>query len=630
MAKQPGMQEKFNFRGSPGQDSDFYMIAILKQEHIADFIADNNSSFEYLGTGSDKYFFLCHNQYQDSSGNFFQRLYWSPDPNDFQYNMSQGYQNEGAVRLNLSTINGTQRLRYRTSMNKKSTSDSRVTTYKNFSSNLEQLTGNEESFPVTMIRKEEPQEIYNLENTSVYYSIPYRIENTQSYYTSVSSTNFNSIQWVFRKIEENTSGGVSGITVRKPTTVPNYENVFDFINLGALDTATGTNESYFNYSSSKYYVASGVTSGTSFYPTDTGFSIQNNSVIKDYFPKHDGIINIKTTSGTSETAINYNHLIRHTNGWEFKVTDSTRGLLGLDFNIEQGEGLSMFFNERNSPDCFTTLSANSTFSDWFDIYLIPTEENVHFPGGVQINDNHYFSTSCIKNSTGLNAITPLQNATGSGALTQLQIFNSNSNLPYTISEVRDGDLTNNTNVYYKCSGDDVTGYNILKDNQYRKIYNILMFYLLGTLNPEFWNLVENKPTETKGFDAFKNIATYDKPITFYSWDTYGDARSAFMYDYCKNENTCGFCFGKNTAGESICVADNLTRKNASLSKSNKVKLPLTGSERATGTHSNPGKQLQTYVIVIIVVVAVLVVFAIGYYIHIKRRDERKLNKVSGK
>ena len=149
-----------------------------------------------------------------------------------------------------------------------------------------------------------------------------------------------------------------------------------------------------------------------------------------------------------------------------------------------------------------------------------------------------------------------------------------------------------------------------------------MFDLTGSLNigqqspavPQFWTLT--------GQTTHSNIASYTTPLTFYAWSTYAEARAAFMFDYCTDNERCGYCYGKNTKGEEICFADSLTRRYASRTNKGSVNLPLTGHERATGTHSRPGKHLQTYVIVIICVLVVLLFAVIGSLMYVRRKKWR--------
>ena len=72
MSSDPGFGEKFNFRGQVKPGQDFYMLAVLKKEYLTgenNFISENGYNFEYLGTESDKYFFLCLNHYFDTTVN---------------------------------------------------------------------------------------------------------------------------------------------------------------------------------------------------------------------------------------------------------------------------------------------------------------------------------------------------------------------------------------------------------------------------------------------------------------------------------------------------------------------------------------------------------------------------------
>ena len=102
--------------------------------------------FSQLGIGSEKYFFLCQNQYKNSSGEMSQRLYWSSDPEDFQKSENLNHQNQGVVRVNIFSSKNTNYLRYRTTFTNFSTHTPEPGVYKNFSRNLNRLSDNDQLF----------------------------------------------------------------------------------------------------------------------------------------------------------------------------------------------------------------------------------------------------------------------------------------------------------------------------------------------------------------------------------------------------------------------------------------------------------------------------------------------------
>lgn len=153
-----------------------------------------------------------------------------------------------------------------------------------------------------------------------------------------------------------------------------------------------------------------------------------------------------------------------------------------------------------------------------------------------------------------------------------------------------------------------------------------MFFILGALDTTYWKLNNIYPVSTAGFDSFPSIAEYDQPMTFFIWDNYSAAKSAYMYNYCQGNERCGFCFGKNDMGESVCFTDRLTRKNASLTSTSNVLVPLTGKERPTGTHSNPGKQFPIYAIFITVFTSIILVLFLIFLFRAKRNERLKRKK----
>lgn len=620
MSGQPGMTEKFNFRGSPSSTQDFHMLAVLKNDdgQIDDFKTENSENFEHLEAAAlqEKYFFLCLNQYQDSSNNHLERLYWSSDPDDFQKNDSYGYRNQGVARINLSNINGNNSLRYRSSF-EGTRSVTSQTVLKNFGNSMDRLSETDQPFPVTFTLKGSNK---NLPDTEVYYSLPYSVINTFSLNSDKDHTTYNNIEWIFRKIEASPDGvnGVSGIAVGKPTTTPNASNIFNFVDITSLNTNAGTQASVFNYGSSKYYVASTATGPTSDPESDIGFSVPDtDSIIKDYFPNTNSLMRIKKATDDDSTVIRYSSLITNGNGIDINIQSNVyRGLLGTNFALLPAEGLSIYFNERNSSDCFTTLNNATNFSDIFDIYLIPTYENAIFPGGYLITNTQQFPTTCHNSDNDYNRGLPLTPFT----TFNLKFFSHVSRLPFTSTEATNGIMLGDPNTYVNCNVTTLERPNIDKEEKYKEIYNLLMFSEVGTgvgsLNPNFWS--------TTGETSYPHIAKEGKLKTFYTWDTIASARQSFMYDYCVDAETCGFCFGKNNSGELNCKADSSTRKNAVTTTSSNVKQPLTGTERANGTHSQPGSHLPRYAIIIIICVSVLVVILIIVFWWEKRKKRLRM------
>ena len=640
MSSDPGFKEKFNFRGQIKGGQDFYMLAVLKEEYLqgeGNFISENAPNFEHLGTESDKYFFLCLNHYFDTTvsdtGPYpsYDRLYWSSDPDDFQYNNSQGYMNEGVARINVGSANRT--LRYRSSYDGYSTSNKHNTTYYNTGPDLDRLTRQNQGMPVTFSRKEpEGGEVYALKDNSLFYSVPYSVVNTNTLYSANAGTVLNNIEWSFRKCSSTTTtpDGVSGQGVGiLEETGTNSDKIINFVRLDTLSNLEGTNTSFFNYGTAEWYQQD-TTMGSSFYENGTCFILADtgNTIIENTYL---GNSIIELSTGTSSTVINYSKRYSD-NGTSVIFTPSnpqnSRGLLGNDFDIDNGSGVSILVNQRNTDSCFANLSTNSSFDTWFDIYLIPVEENAYLPGGFHTLDNVVFTNSCSRFLNG-NPITPL---TG---LDQLSFYSYNTIEPFTLDQIRAGGV--NPNLYYTCGSND--GYNHDKENDYQKIYNLLFFFLIGSLNTDYWQVTAGTPPAmptTSGIQNYPNIASepilqngsYTGKFTFYMWDTYAESSAGYMFNYCRGTNVCGKCSGNNKEAENKCFADSLTREYAAKSNtpSGKILNPLAGSERPTGTHSNPGKHSDTLVIVIVSVLVVVLCISVGAVMYVKRKKWRE-NKV---
>lgn len=649
MSNNPGLREKFNFRGSPSDTDDFYMLAVLKKKYISgndgDSIkAKNVGNFNFLGDEADKYFFLCHNQYLDTTrtpGTFYDRLYWSADPDDFQYNDSEGYKNQGVARMNAAYINGNLRLRYRSSFNGYSSSKKDQTVYRNVGPDFDKLDINEkESIIVSFNTKNDTNlQNYALKGKSLFYSIPYTIESKSTLYSINSPTTFNSIQWSFRKYQESPvlANSTKGITVHTEG-ANNKDSAFNFVYLQDLTNATGASQSNFNYGSTQYYVAN-TTMGTCFYDSATSFSVADTDdlINSNFYLVGGSIIKITPDDGTNtSTVVNYTHTTKLGTSLQFHTSGaSSRGLLGRNYQIDINSGVSIYINQRNVDTCFTPLSNDSTFSEWFDIYLLPVEENMYLPGSHHTNDPTLFPESCSLygvGDLGENAITPTQGTQS------LLFFSPQTNEPFTIEQVNDGTMITNPNPYFTCTGGDTqAGYNIHKDTDYRKIYNLLFFFLIGSLKDLYWKVTNRAyplTTTTSGYDTHPNIAVepelnssgkIDNKITFYGWDTHAESSAAYMFNYCRGSDVCGICSGNNKDGENICFADKLTRDNAVKSNlpNRNAYPPLTGKERPTGTHSNPGNHLPTFVIVIIAVLVVALIVTIIAVAYVKRKKWRE-------
>ena len=652
MSNNPGLREKFNFRGSPSGTDDFYMLAVLKKEYISgndgDSIKGNNgNNFRFLGDKADKYFFLCHNQYPDTTQSspypFYDRLYWSTDPDDFQYNDAQGYKNQGVARINAAYINGQLRLRYRSSFNGYATSKEDQTVYRNVGPDFNRLDINEKEGIVVSFNTKNDTTLqdYALKANSLFYSIPYSMENKSTLYSINAPNTFNSIGWTFRKYAESPAlaGSSSGITVHTDG-ANNKDSAFNFVYLAGLTSETGASESNFNFGSTQYYVTS-TTMGTSFYDSATSFSVADTDdlINENFFFGGRSLIKITSDTGTSSTVVNYNYHSKEGTSVRFHTSGmSSRGLVGSDYDIDINSGVSIYINQRNTDSCFAPLSNNSTFSEWFDIYLLPVEENMYLPGSHHTNDSTLFPDSCSLyriGDFGENAITPTR------GIQELYFFSPQTNEPFTLDQIRAATFLNdsNPNSYFVCQGDTQKGYNMHKATDYRKIYNLLFFFLIGSLNQLYWKVTNRPPpltTTTSGYDTHPNIAVEpeldstgkldtDNKITFYGWDTHAESSAAYMFNYCRGSDVCGRCSGNNKDAENICFADKLTRPNAIKSNlpNRNAYPPLTGKERPTGTHSNPGNHLPTFVIVIIAVLVVALIVTIIAVAYVKRKKWRE-------
>ena len=605
------LSKTLNFRGSPNDLEDFYMVARIKQSSISDFKSKTTPDFNKLGENSDKFFFLCLNQYVENKDPLM-RLYWSSDPDDFQYNMGGTYLNQGAVRVNASKDFGSYNLKFRTVTNGH-TMIGQQGHYKNFTQNLNRITGNESSYNVTIV----PKENYNLNSNFLYYSIPYQITASDTYQIStMNQSTSNNIEWFFRKVSETAqSSGTRGNTLSKPESsgAPYYtDRIYNFVDAKFLNTQAGTDSSYFNYGNADYVYVTGVSTAAAF-KTDSSF-LSIKPKVSDFsdFPRKNG--NFILFQGGTSTAIHYKHYVPSTAGVSFILDDHThsRGLLGSDIEstIPVDTGVSLLLNKRNTSKSFTKLPAAVRFEDVFDIFLIPTENTAIFPGGWTINNPNVFPPCDSANNS--NILTPRRGDS------ELEFYSNISRKPHSSAFT-----AAQANNYVNCTSDPGATMNIDKLYKYKKISTLFMFQFLGSLPFPTWT--------TRTMDKYPLIATFYEdpkymgegsyPITFFSWDDREQARNAFAYDYCEPGEYCGFCYGNSRNGVASCYADRSTRKNAVLTTSAKSLPPLTGTMRATGTHSNPGNTAQTGIIIVGVVLGIMLLFVI--VLLVKYNEEKK-------
>ena len=591
------MNEKFNFRGSPTQNQDFYMVAVLKSDQIGNFISANTPFFDDLGDGGvDKYFFLCQNQYTTSTGNDYQRLYWSSDPDDFQKSTNLNHQNQGVVKMNSSVSNNNRFLQYRTTISRTPDRIPEPGIYKNFPVNLSRISGTEKGLPISF---NVSGSNYNLDSSKLYYSIPYNISNSFAYTVpGFTAGAGNQISWVFRKIRgKGAPASNSSVTIPKPTVAGQQNDmVYNFVNLADLDTITGTSTSNFNYGSVKYDHVDVFTVQEDFGFTDNVLRISPYNNIFNNFPTHYSDIRIENNAGTSYNVIYYDKIVKNRDTAEIYLNSGTysRGLIAnnpssdayKDFEIREGNPLKITFNSRNDPECFCTIGSASDFSSYFDIYLIPVEENAKFPGGYVISNQNRFPICDSENLiNGGEVFTPLIGNEN------LRFYNSKSRKPAQSDSEMVGVNANNY-INGDCSTALTPVINMTKLFNYKRIYNLLFLNQIGSLNPLIWSQT--------GIPAFPTIAKHKNfPITFYTWDSWEAARNAYMYDYCTSNSFCGFCFGRNKSGENICFADSLTRKHASLTSSGNVMPPLANNERDVGSVNTGGKVFDFNIMVIV-------------------------------
>ena len=511
-------------------------------------------------------------------------------------------------------------LKYRTTFSDTRKTISEPGIYYNFPTDLEKITGEESGIPVSFSQVKD----LNLEVNKVFYSNPYKIFNDEAITTAgFTTSNGNAINWNFRKIQDETDVAGYDEKIAVPHSGSQGSSfIYNFVKYNFSEPAFSHNHK-FTYGSVEYREIKNFNLDQNF---DQGTSV----VILDPFndelnniPQHFTDVNIRSTSGTSHSVVYYKDLLKNHNKAEIVLNspDFSRGLTKEDYHFQSGDPVDLIYNIRNSPNCFCKMGVSGNFNSYFDIYLIPVDEHAIFPGGYLIKNQHFFP-ACNPDKTvylGSNAF--FEPHSKSGTLS-LEFYNQESRAPF----VDESSFKSNPNYYTvdNCyTSSTGPSFNVLKLTNYKKIYNLLMFQETDQL-PKIWSLT--------GVNNYPTIASEEYgDVTFFTWDSFESARNGFMYDYCQSSDFCGFCFGRSEKGETSCYADKLTRKNAVLSSTDNVLLPLASSERYNGSDSQ-GKQgshsyAQEFNILLYTVIIVSVMFAA--YINFNKQSQES-KKTHGK
>ena len=497
-------EKNFPFRGKineyRGNDigKSFYIVGKFTEEGA--LASHNTGIFENSGFTTkqdlmDQNFVLCSNQYRNGNG-YNQRLYFSSDPHDYQIDRSNNSLNQGAANLIYTQDEGIINLRYMTYFDNRN--KFRQGDWKDIPINLDQIPMSDQVKSQNFIFN---NNTYNLDNTSLYYSVPYEITQIPKNNTSSEDINFT-----FR--------GISTSTIGSCTYFPE----------------TSFSKTHFHLSNVEKI---NVWSGTSVY-------IKTHPDHPDRYTLTVPISGLdpSTTPGLcilTDYHFNKNNVLKlHSfNNYEY-VHCNFLGTSGTDaiFNIYQrslydGEsipstglsGVSSITSElRNTRDNFGEISSEN-----LRYYLIPYEAYGYFTGGVNLQ---------------------MFAETGDSTPGNLKYFStgvsSDNNVIYD-------PITSNGSKNYT----HLTTLRNLDLNAYQKFYNYFVFLTSDYLKPTIWNTVSsNRLGVNTGND-----------ITKFTWSTTNEAYQAFAYNYCTKTpyETCGNCYGLNQFHQDSCYVSNETR-----------------------------------------------------------------------
>ena len=572
----------FFSRGSiSSPNTRFHMVGLLKKGTETSKLPANIISSSALPvdgdvTSKDVMFLLCLNHYKDSRGNEKQRIYWSCDPTDFIINYNDNSQNQGPVKLVFTGKSGTDfnQMKILTSKNMNVYSY-----YNHFDNNLTDSPHDIQLNNVSPSSFQVTQNDYNLPNNQIFLSIPYSIK-TSNQVSNISST--LRYKWSFRKILntlQTDADGLKKIDGNNPIgTDYTATNLFSkgsalpepFKNLNVpvikftnnlfnvtKNTDSVTNETYYSIPKAS---------------ASTGWENEEDSF--DLMAKSNGIIKFIDNSNSDKfIIINYNKkVIDSSEKLRFYTSSKNEkqfyGSTGIT-SINAGVDCKITYELRNDPFGFAEItSSDNEVSDWMDFYFIPSETSAIFPSGFSLEKHEFYT---------LDKLVP-----------------SNTFIIYNPAE---GNNTTGT-------VDSTSEKSSFNQFFYREFSTFFILKVLSGL-PSYWT--------TSGEAAFPKIAI--NPInnentssTAFTWSTLSLANYDYMFDYCNNNETCGFCYGNGLTSK-LCVPHNDSKKVA-------VNYSLGNTDNPvflTNSNENKAQDLETdtdqfWVLIIIMVILFIILF----------------------
>ena len=491
----------------------------------------------------EKYFFLCQNRYPRNTN---ERLYWSCDPDDILRNYKETSANEGAVQIQLDSVPGGYNMLY-TNHFGDGIENISVGNPHPVGDDLGKIDENSEDVTQTsyfnIIQSE-----YNVDPSSLNYSIPYRfdsIKNTNNLGTTLAFT-----EWPFRSCT---------------TTVNKTPSASD-----PIGVSSAAEINFFQQSSNclqqcnvSYTEISGIgvsVNGTSIRITKTDYDLNKSRF--DLFPTQSGIIKLEDLDDTSKfTYMIYDNITppgpegisiegEYTTQLGRGGTSPSTDLSNARVTIELRN-----YSDIGYPVFQKISSIQESVTDWLDIFILPVTKNANFADGGTLESIHMLP---------LETVTPVYYDPLSNPNSKLlDIFNPGDGVSLKI----------------------VSTEQYLKEIFYRDFIYYYLFSKLLALNSLYWtyDTVNSNQRIAKG--------RIGGVITVFTWSLPSQASQGYMYDYCvggagtPNVSYCGRCYGLTRLNKNECYVTSETRGRALNPKNGVEPLSTTRSGRAPETSS---------------------------------------------
>ncbi len=563
---------KINEHGNGNIGKSFYMVGKFTDEGAEGAIASetftNNTTITTKEDLKEQTFILCSNQYLNGNG-YNQRLYFSADPHDYQIDKSNNSLNQGAANLTYTQDEGIINLKYTTYFD--SRNKFRQGDWKEVPEILNQIPLSDQVKSQNFIFN---NDTYNLDNTSLYYSVPYEIKKIPGNNTSTENVNFT-----FRGISHPSTLGTSTYFPRESF----REDRFHCSNVEKIKVwESGT--SVFIVPNPNYSDRYTISVPISELDPDTTTGL---CILTDYHFTKNNVLKLENNNDSEYVYCNF----LGTSGTSAVFNIDQRALYdGLSIPSTGASGITSIHSElRNTRVNFSEING-----DFLRYYLIPYEAYGYFTKGYTLE--HIAETKSVAHDN-------------------LHYFNVNNTVGAHNNVIYDPIIAGSS------KNSDLTDIPNLDLEAYQKFYNYFVFHTCLFLNSKWLHRSNSK--NSLGI----NDSTL-KEITNFTWATTNEAYQGFMYDYCTRNpyQTCGNCYGLNEFHQDLCHVTSETRSILTgVTKSLQGTPPLNSSQENHGKSSGSGvpRILYFWWFFAMILILICYMFYIVYKIFtIKNQDEK--------